>query len=119
MTDKPFDPTKPCKTRAGAPARIFDTKLRAREGILIVAAVDIGNGGEVVFTFQPDGKYLDDGRTSSNDLVNVPEKHVRWLNIYDTPDAKLYMTKEQADKLADDTRLARVRIEFEEGQFDE
>jgi len=112
-----FDQTKPCRTRDGRKARIISTDLKSFSPI--VAIVDHENGREeCVGIFHLNGRIIDH-MDRPDDLVNVPEKHVRWLNIYDTPDAKLYMTKEQADKLADDTRLACVRIEFEEGQFDD
>jgi len=122
MTEKPFDPTKPCRTRSGAPARILDINLRTREGTLIVAAIDVGNDEEVAFTFRPDGRYLDDGRTSTNDLVNVPEKHVRWINVFNTN--SFHARRSDADIAAKNEsryriRIARIRIEFEEGQFDE
>lgn len=63
------------------------------------------------------------------DLVNVPEKHIVYLNIYDsTPTSGImsykYATKAEADKIAKNTesyvkRTACIRVEYTDGQFDE
>lgn len=45
-------------------------------------------------------------------LTNAPQKHVKWVNVYPTTHA----TREEADKRALPSRIACVRIEFEEGE---
>ena len=117
-----FDPTKPCRTKAGCPARVLcaDLLCGKYEGKFIVAAITVHDRGEVVFTFQSNGQYLDDGRPHDNDLINIPEKHVRWLNIYKNKEGKFYSgPMSAAPGESDEHAIARRRIEFEEGQFDE
>ena len=46
------------------------------------------------------------------DIENVPEKLVRWVNVY--PDA--HPSKKDADHCAAADRIACIRIEFEEGE---
>ena len=74
------------------------------------------------------GRWRPDGRIgtafgSPDDLINVPEKYVRHLNVYKQSSGRMlltcYDTSASADAGAGDKRIARLRIEFEEGQFDE
>ena len=53
------------------------------------------------------------------DLVEVKEKHVLWLNIYCQHKDDTWISKEEADKYSADERFARIKVTYEEGQFDE
>jgi hypothetical protein len=58
------------------------------------------------------------------DLVEVKEKQVRYVNVNKDADGNLYKgcfhkTKQSADIAAPQERIACVKIEFVEGQFDE
>jgi hypothetical protein len=58
------------------------------------------------------------------DLVEVKKKQVRYININKDADGNLYKgcfhkTKTYADAVAPQSRIACVKIEFVEGQFDE
>jgi hypothetical protein len=49
-----------------------------------------------------------------------PEPVVRYANIYPSMrDSGLHLTRELADNRACHSRIACIRIEFEEGQYDE
>lgn len=50
------------------------------------------------------------------DLENVPEKIVRWINLYQNRHTTDYKTKELEDIQAAKDRIACIRIEFEEGE---
>ena len=111
-----FDPTKPVQTRDGRPARIVCTDAT---GVLpIVALVDDG-GAEIVIRYHPTGRRQDVRAQRDDDLINIPERHVRWFNIYLGRlccDGYGYTTKEEADQQEGLGRIACVRIEFEEGE---
>lgn len=53
------------------------------------------------------------------DLVNVPEKRVVCVNTYSNHTGVGVESREAADKLALDERLACIRVEYTEGLFDE
>ena len=55
------------------------------------------------------------------DLVEVKEKNVLWLNVYNSPfEGFIYREKECADDESyDEERIARIKVEYEKGQFDE
>lgn len=45
-------------------------------------------------------------------------KIVKWLNIYSDTAIIGYNTRKEADSMAGAQRIACVRVEFEDGQFD-
>lgn len=108
-----FDPTKPCTTRDGRKAEV----LRVLKNGDIVAVVTESDGREWSATWRGDGTFYSfvvEGRT---DLVNTPVKHVRYVNLYLNRSG--YKSRDSADIAAGDDRVACVRVEFTEGQFDE
>jgi hypothetical protein len=78
MTEKPFDPAKPCRTRNGRAVRILCTD--AKDDFPIVALVDDGGGGEMLRSYDRKGAPYADG--SAHALVNAPERRARWVKIY-------------------------------------
>lgn len=115
-----FDPTKPVQTRDGRPARVLGTDLETVSGETIVAAIKSFNG-DAISTFFANGRLLSEGEHRS-DLVNIPEKHVRWLAIAGTdPVSHLHATACTSEEDARQyLRLCRhpiacIRIEFSEG----
>lgn len=53
-------------------------------------------------------------------LPTKPPKRVVWLNVYpDESSGFFYNSRQGADHQADSARIACIRVEFEEGQFDE
>ena len=53
------------------------------------------------------------------EVVTEREKHVLWLNIYCQHKDDTWISKEEADKYSADERFARIKVTYEEGQFDE
>lgn len=109
-----FDPTKPVQTRDGRSARIICTD---RDSIYpIVALVRELNGEESVSFHTNNGRVTPHyGGPSRVDLINVPEKHVRWVNFFPR-DAEVYDSREEADEDATAERIACVRVEFKDGE---
>ena len=110
-----FDLTKPVQTFAGNPAKIVHTF----------------ENGDLLYV---DGKTDEAWRTHSSgkfrgyrveyphegDLINVPVKHVRWVNFYGNErqvehGADDFINRENADLNALNGRIACVRVEFAEG----
>jgi len=116
-----FDPTKPVQTRDGNKARIICSDRLA--GQSVVALIE-HCGSEIIAWFYANGRSNSDNIDRPGDLVNVPEKHVRWVNFYHLYDGGVhttYKSRKEADKgeFVNHNRIACKRIEFEEGQFDE
>lgn len=79
--------------------------------------------GQIVESWYEDGSYITD-QSSGNDLIEEwkePKSGVRYVNIYDNPDARsyIYLTRKEADNAAPNDRIARIRVEWKEGQFDD
>lgn len=74
-------------------------------------------GGDI-FTYTSEGQVRHNA-TSTSDLVReVKEKHVRYINIYPNNEIS-HNSRQTADDCAIHDRLARIRVEYEEGQFDD
>lgn len=113
-----FDPKKPVQTRDGRSVRILATDLSLEDGGAIAAVVQERAN---LYRFQADGRRRDDAETP-DDLVNIPEKIVRYVNVYDAAQMGLHPSAEEADRVArycSSRPVARIRVEFTEGQFDE
>lgn len=114
---KPFDPTKPCKTRDGREARIICTDATL-PGFPIVALVGTG-AAEGMIHYTNDGRYRSSSTCeSSYDLINTPKTIEGWVNIYCERicGQSFHRTKEDAGNAANAGRIACVHISFEEGE---
>jgi len=107
----PFDPKKPVQTRDGYPARILATDVQ--DSHPIVAAVTRDDGKEIIRSYCSDGHYLSTVGTSVCDLVNIPERCVRWVNLYR---GALYPSKEEARFSRGSGCIAAVEVTFIEGE---
>lgn len=119
MTQKPFDPTKPVQTRDGRAARIIDTNFKClqNKNYTLIVVITNNTNNESIHVFRSDGSYID-SKPDWN-LINIPEKHVRWINFYNNAPCSLpYLSKEAANRGCGDliNRIACVRIEFTEGE---
>jgi len=110
-----IDFTKPLQTRDGHTVEIISTSARGPASILGY----IGKS-ERIHRWEPSGKF-----DSSNidhhslDLMNVPPaKHVRYVNIYGDGQAHVHTSSDTANNQAVGGRIACVKIEYTEGQFD-
>ena len=91
-----------------------------------VVCVDAPNDNYPVIGCPEDGPirmYTADGKNtigyqSNYDLVReFREKRVYYLNVYPV-EVCAHESKEKADELATLARVARIRVEYEEGQYD-
>jgi hypothetical protein len=112
-----FDPSKPVQfLDAPEKVRILATNFQSEFPIVIAVLRD--DGTEEIRGRRADGRVYPD-KYSSHDLVNVPEKHEVWINLYHTENVFFgcaYPTREQANAKANIDRIACVRIKFTEGE---
>lgn len=109
---KKLDLTKPVKTRDGREARIICTDRVGDNNI--IALVKDEDGGEYAISCDETGKRWLSGECKE-DLVNIPEKKVGWINIYSHRTlCRCYLTKEEADTQSNKHRVACARIEWGE-----
>lgn len=109
-----IDWNRPIQTRDGKPARFVCTRKAVMSKKRVVL-IDHGNVEMVCYASE-------DGLTSTETLINVPQKHVQWLNAHVNADGNViacaHGCRESADKWAEITlqpRIACVRVEFMEG----
>ena len=125
VTMKPFDLAKakagaPVITSDGRKARILSFDLCNRYYPVAAAFSDSG-GVEGVVSLTNEGKCFAD-RDSANDLFMAPVKREGWVNLYPPTMSNgvlaratsVYATKGQAEVNASPTRIACIRIEWEE-----
>ena len=115
-TNKNFDPTKPVQTRDGRKVRIVDTNYKGNARRPILAIITEDDHTEICHTFNKDGSSLPD-MTRDLDLINIPEKYTLWVNLYaDRGILFTHSSRAQADVNAGASRIACVKVEFEEGE---
>ena len=124
-----IDFTKPLRVKgcSALGVRVVDSAFVARQEFVPLALVVITerDGVDRVAVFGADG--IERGLTGviakePVTLENVPEKHVRYFNVYIYGDCEVSRLKEsraRADAVAGNGRIACVRVEFEEGQYDD
>lgn len=111
-----IDIRKTYKTRDGRPVEIVTTSARDSPKWPVMGYI----GDHVNFTFwSPKGIHDVNGRRSNLDLVEVKPKRVMWLNVYPDGNGLTHESREDADEASMKNRIARLKIEFAEGQFDE
>ena len=123
-----IDFTKPLRVngRIALGVRVVVSAFVARQEFVPLALVVITerDGVDRVAVFGADGIECDlTGMIAKEPvtLENVPEKHVRYFNVYIYDDGEISRLKEsraRADAVAGNGRIACVRVEFEEGQYD-
>jgi len=114
-----FDPSKPVQTRDGRPARILCTDVKNDQ--FPICAAFWRNGVELADLFARDGKFYSDHECNS-DLINIPEKRVGYVNVYPHRiDSSFHLNRKSADLFASEnvSRVACIRVEYEEGRFDD
>ena len=127
MDLKPFDLNlakagKPVCTRDGMPVRIicFDAKGMHQP---IVALVTQDNGVEYIETYYSNGRFNDDiNSQSGGDLMMLPEKKERWINIYRNEKGEywseqiIFSTKKEATDFVHDHAqyVTTIKITWEE-----
>ena len=109
-----IDLTKPVQTRDGRKVRVLCTD--GPEEFPVAGYVARAKRPTV---WTRGGHYNLNLREAEIDLINVPEKRVVWVNMYPSKIAQPHTSKINADQRADHDREARIRVEYEVGQFDE
>jgi len=107
---------KKYQTRDGQPVELLTT--RSRESRKWPVMGYIGDCKWVTF-WGPEGIHDVNGVRSNLDLVEVKPKRVLWLNVYPDGDSSSHESREDADECAGARRIARLKVEFGEGRFDE
>lgn len=113
-----LDTSKPVQTRDGQKATLIHCTAR---GIFPLLGY-VGNG-DFLCAWSLYGIYKEaiDEKYYLN-LINVPIKHVRYINAYDNRELGIpHPTRTKADStiLGHSKRIACIRVEYEEGQFDD
>lgn len=116
VNEKPLDLTKPMQTRDGRKVRLLASDLAGK--FPLVVAVARPDGSELLAVRCKNGGVYS-GRQNEGDIINVPAKVIRYLNIYSDRAGLLHPSAIEADDVAEIGRIARIRIEFNEGQFDD
>ena len=119
----PIDQTKKYQTRDGREARVYRTDAG---GNYPVHCALLRDDRWLMGIRTADGRYMMSEK-SLYDLIEVPQTHVRWVNVYrdslGQPEWGCpHKTQGNVDRLAQaDQRglFARLRIEFTDGQMDE
>ena len=122
---KVLDLNKPVQTRDGRKVRVLATDRKGAH-YPVLGLLTQADDEETVESWTLAGEFYS-GDTDEADLVNVPEKIVGYLNVYGTRSQygqtsyRLYDSRAIADAEADDMRgrIACIRVECEEGRFDD
>jgi len=109
-----IDIKKKWRTRSGLDVRLVSDQ--GHPDWPIVGYVD--NASEPV-AWEGSGCYLGSSQPDDYDLVEVKEKKVMYVNVYDDGELIRHVSSKSANNEASSTRIACVRVEYEEGQFDE
>lgn len=123
MSNQKFDINK-CKrdergylmaqTRDGRKVRIIEADCGYKDSPILA---QIENA--LPATWLSDGRAFLNGTCEYSDLVNIPEKRVVWVNVYENcMVGEGYKSKELADQNQSkfNARIACVRVEFTEGE---
>ena len=122
VENKPMtvDWTKPIQTRDGRPARVLCLDLRKGAGDFAAVAVTDTDHTEFIWTRPLTGK-AGDGE-SGIDIINVPEKRTVYINFYEGGCPEVCRSRAAADveasKYSRLNRIACIKVEYTEGQFD-
>lgn len=106
-----IDPELPVRTRDGRPVQIITTKGRNKDWPIMGY---VGDDTELV-QWTPTGRAWSSGYESPHDLIQDREV---WVNIYDQDFLAVFPTKEAAQR-STKTPIARVRVPYTPGQFDD
>jgi hypothetical protein len=107
-----IDFSKPVQTRDGKPVEIISTKAGFTKNLIV------GYVGTETKTrsFTATGRYWrEDLAPHDFDLINVPEPVVSWHNVYRGGVAYGHETHKEADKNADNCRIALLKLTYYPG----
>lgn len=105
-----IDFTKPVQTRDGKRVRILCTDATRTQPVIGTIYEDVS---DEIYTWSITGEWMTTKGTKY-DLINVPERIERdvWVNVYpeDRSFDMVHQFKESADRNANESRLACVKI---------
>ena len=108
-----IDMNKKYKTRSGLPVRILCTNAGGKYPI--AGLID----NKSVFQWLPNGRCAFSSQ-SDNDLIEVKEKKVMWVNVYKNGSTAVYLSRVHADDcqhaFGSGNRIACVKVEYEDGE---
>lgn len=108
-----IDIKKKYKTRSG-----FDVRLVSDQGHPNWPIVGYVNDCIEPVCWDSDGLYVGTSVPDDYDLVEVKEKKVMYVNVYEDV-RRVHTTKKQAINSQEEGIISRIRVEYEEGQFDD
>ena len=110
-----FKPGETYKTRDGREARVY--AVDGDSAYPIHGAI-LGVDGWVIRTWTKGGTFDCRPGNTASDLM--PPKRELWVNVYDSGAVSYgFVCRDDADESAGKYRIARIRVEFQEGQFDD
>lgn len=107
-----IDPAKTYRTREGLEVRIYAVDGGGRWPVH--GAIKDADGWKAE-NWKLTGKAYD-STSRPDDLIEIKPKNVRWVNIYPSSHMTNHTTRAEADREKHISRLACVRVEFEEGE---
>ena len=108
-----WQPGQEYKTRDGRRARVYAVEA---VGEWPIHGAHFLEGVWRATAWRTDGKWYET-LDSTNDLMPpLPVKHVYWLNVYENGHISTWTEKHLANEHAGRSRIACLRIEFEEGE---
>ena len=113
---------KKYRTRGGDEVEILRTDLNSANPV--VGILTVCDGTQSAYEWASNGAFWFDGTQVDMDLISeIKPKRVVWLNVYpvvgESGDWSYYSSRTEADYYAAPDRIACIRVEFEEGRFDE
>lgn len=109
------------RTRGGDEVEILRTDVRNE--LPVAGIITYSEGDQWVNTWTSDGFHYSMDEQHEHDLISeIRPKRVVWLNVYcDGNPVRYYYydSRKEADGAALPSRIACIRVEFEEGQFDD
>ena len=116
MAETIFKPGMTLKTRDGRDARVYAIDGEIPHPIHGAILTD---GKWALRSWTEEGRF-DHRFTDPAPYDLMQPKRELWVNVYPWPlEAFAYVNKTEADDCADVKRIARIRVEYTEGQFDD
>ena len=115
MTEIKWEVGKTYKTRDGYDAFIYSIYPEQPYGVHGA----VFNGTWISQKWQFNGNFIAHKEHSYDLMPSGPDTHVGWVNVYGDRRGSLYPTREFADAVAHADRIACIRIEWKDGQFDD
>ena len=107
------------ETRDGGKAYVaaeLPNSVCSVDGVEIYVGYLEGGGAEGWYA---DGRVFEEIDAKGDLIRKLPEKKTLWVNVDDDGFTSVRRGRYEADKFSNHDRIARIKVEYEEGQFDE